>query len=168
MNYAVYNEQTVMVTKITSSKPREDESYITIDPEITAKFYSGDIAPFDYRVISGKLVYYKDLATHKSARSSRLYPIPKSGTEAEFNIRQNTEDKTCKIFLNQIGKESAVDSSSVVMAACKPGDPHWPYWVRAFKISELIDRDVTITYTGTDDIEFFTKKIFKTYSHEQI
>ena len=57
---------------------------------------------------------------------------------------------------------------NLVLAACVPGDPHLPLWVWAIKYRDLIDNDVKISYTGTDNIQFYTKRNFDTYSHEQI
>ncbi len=169
MNYAVYFEDSGLIYKITSTLPGSSESFLVISPEQTEKFYSGQESMSDYMILQqksgpGALIKKQDYFQKLSVQESRVYSVPRDFETAEFKIIQDSKLKICTIKINCDHKPT----NNILLAACKPGDPHWLYWTWGIKASEIEDKDYIINYKGKDDFEFFTKKIFKSYSHEQI
>jgi len=175
MNYCTYFKQSGIIQSVTSTLPDNDLlSYIELSPEETEMFCSGRKSLSHFIVVpdypgslTGKLVDPRDLEQTWTSIDDIIFAIPKNKTGAVFTITQDSVNKTCtaKISQRQITNRNV---EHLVLAACVPGDPHLPLWIWTISHSELIDNDVKINYIGTDNIEFYTKRNFDTYSHEQI
>ena len=175
MNYCIYFKHTGIIQSVSSTLPSDDLlSYIELSVEDTEMFYSGSKSLTQFVVIpdysgslTGKLVDPKDIEKTWTSIDDVVYAVPSNKPNADFIILQNSLDKTCTARLSQMQLPNK-NIENLVLAACVPGDPHLPLWVWAIKYRDLIDNDVKISYTGTDDIQFYTKRNFDTYSHEQI
>ena len=175
MNYCIYFKNTGIIQSISSTLPSDDLlSYIELSIEDTEMFCSGtkSLAQFvvipDYSgSLTGKLVDPRDAEKTWTSIDDVIYAVPTNKSNADFIILQNLSDKTCTARLSQIQQPNK-NIENLVLAACMPGDPHLPLWVWTMKYRDLIDNDVKISYIGTDNIQFYTKRNFDTYSHEQI
>jgi hypothetical protein len=175
MNYCTYFKQTGIIQSVTSTLPTSDLlSYIELSPEETEMFCSGSkslshfiVVPDYPGSITGKLVDPRDLERTWTSIDDIIFAIPKKVNDAVFNIVQDQLNKTCtaKLSQKQIMNRNI---EHLVLAACVPGDPHLPLWIWTVNYSDLLDNDVKINYIGTDNIEFYTRRNFDTYSHEQI
>jgi hypothetical protein len=170
MTYCVYFKATGALQSIIDRPPTSDElGYIKISNEQTELFLTGTVRMADYRVVpdTGKLVSYKQISVTRYVADDIIFAVPKDLSKADFIITQNIQDKTCTARIGQHGK--LVDGIvGITIAACKPNVPYSPLWIWDIKFSDLLDNDVKINYTGTDNIMFYTKKNFNTYSHETI
>jgi hypothetical protein len=117
--------------------------------------------------LTGRLVDPRDAEKTWTSIDDVIYAVPTDTPNADFIILQNSLNKTCTARLSQMQQPNK-NIENLVLAACVPGDPHLPLWVWTMKYRDLIDNDVKISYTGTDNIQFYTKRNFDTYSHEQI
>ena len=175
MNYCIYFKHTGIIQSVSSTLPADDAlSYIELSFEDTEMFCSGSksLAQFivmpDYPdSLTGKLVDPRNFENTWTSINDIIYAVPSNKPGAEFVIVQNSLDKTCTARLSKMQLPNK-NIENLVLAACVPGDPHLPLWVWTMKYRDLVDNDVKISYTGTDNIQFYTKRNFDTYSHEQI
>jgi hypothetical protein len=173
MNYCIYFKQTGIIERTSHIPITSDEvDYIEVSADEISKFLSGDVNLTSYRVIKDrldipKLVLAKELDYIDLVSNRKIYAVPYTKEQADFSIIQNLSNKTCIASLKGTSRSIQINHKYIVLAACVPGDPHWPYWVWNIKYSDIIDNDVKISYVGVDDIRFYTKKIFNSYSHEQ-
>jgi len=179
MNYCVYFKSSMMIERVTSTPLESNElSYIIISPEETENFLSGNWLLSSYFVIldsplaySGKLVDIRKFREKNNGVENKIYSIPKNDNTTNIKIYQDKTKKQCTIRIDDWTKQrinAGINNNFMVITACVIGDPHLPYFVWNLNLSDLVDKDVNITYTGTDNFEFFTKKLFDTYSHEYI
>lgn len=174
MNYCVYFKRTGIIHSVTSTLPDDfDLSLIELTAEETEMFCSGYKSLSQFRVVpdypgstKGKLVNSQDLEQTWTSIDDIIYSLPKNISNADFIVVQDTVNKVCTAKLTQMPINRNIEY--LVLAACLPGDPHLPLWIWNIEYSKLIDNDVKINYTGTDNIEFYTKRNFYSYSHEQI
>jgi hypothetical protein len=169
MTYCVYFKHTGSIQVITDTLPTSEElSYIVISNEQAELFLTGAIRLSDYKVLdsTGKLVKTEEIESTRTLADDVVFAIPKDQLDADFVITQNIQDKICTVKLSSIGR-LAVGNGTVVVA-CVPHNPYCPLWIWNINASDLLDNDVKINYTGTDNIMFYTKRHFNTYSHESI
>jgi hypothetical protein len=178
MNYCTYYKATGELHSSTGVPISNNEiDYIEVSAEITVDFLTFKKSLHHYLVVpnstekhKGTLVNKNDL--HKSWKKvdDVLYAIPVD-IDAELTIIQNVKDKICSIRLSPVGRVSisAINNMQYfTFAACKPKDPHLPLWIWTVKITDLFDSDVKMSYKGQDNLQFYTRRILNSYSHEQI
>lgn len=178
MNYCTYFKATGELHSSTGAPFFDNEiDYIEVSPEITTEFLTFKKSLHHYLVVPslteqhrGTLVNKRDLLKSWKKVDDILYAISNT-PDAELTILQDTKDKTCSISLSPLGSISIANINNLqyfTFAACIPKDPHLPLWLWTIKIQDLIDSDVKISYTGQDNIQFYTRRILNSYSHEQI
>lgn len=173
MNYCIYFKDTGIIER-TASVPlsNTEVDHLEVTPEQMELFLSGKVSLSTYRVVEDrqgicKLIPVKELDHVEVSIKTTAWPIPFGLGESDFTIIQEVSSKACTVTLAGLSRAMQINHAYIVLAACLPGDPHWPYWVWNIKYSDLLDNHVKINYTGPDRFQFYTKKIFNSYSHEQ-
>lgn len=174
MNYCIYFKSTGELQSVTSTLHDSDElAYIVLTSDEAEMFCSGRKSLMDFKVVtdfpgstSGKLISRQELDKSWATVDDVVFRIPVNCAPADFTITQDTTNKCCTARLTN--PHNIINIKYIVVAACLQGDPHLPVWVWSIKFSDLLDTDVKIDYQGTDDLTFYTKRFFNTYSHEHI
>lgn len=101
--------------------------------------------------------------------SDRVYKIPKTDVAAELKIKQTTADKTIELQLLEDSKNwwanDVTSKEKKLYLVATLGDPYKPLWIKVFSHADF-DTNIKFTYQGTDDVTFYTPKLFYSYSHE--
>lgn len=170
MNYCTYFKSTGKIYSLNPTPVETDElNYIEISFDLIGDFLSGKKQLFKYVVIpddttlhSGKIVEESKLNQHWSKREDILYKIP-SCSEGELVITQDTKNKTCSTKISNVGLLTLGNKNvpNLTIAACVPGDPFTPLWVWNFEAAP----EAVINYSGTDNIQFYTRRLLESYSH---
>ena len=175
MKYIHYHSDT---GRITSISPMVDTSsadpFIEVDDQLGNEFLSGTKHPHQYLVTyRGELRAKFETSTQLNhvPVQERIHAIPKL-SNGDFMLKQNTVGKTVEINLNSAARDwwksnKYFGQTHYFVVACCPTDPHLVLWSWMFETSRLAAGSITYQYQGTDNIQFYTRKIFESYSHEQ-
>lgn len=164
-----YNPETFAITGI-SGRPYQNNPWIDSDDDIVMKIFEGKEKVLNYIVIvkskekNQGFLKKKNTINKLKRIDEKLYLIPKKKIDnAEVTIIHSTLDKSILITLS----ESAIydiNIDNIVIAACVPNDPFQCLW----SVAVPKDSSLKFNYQGTDNICFYTEKIFESYSYEQI
>ena len=171
-----YHPETFSITGM-GSRPSQNNPWIETDDEIALQIFQGKEKVLNYVVVvkskENNQGFLKKKSTINKSKSisERLFLIPnKIVNNAEFSIRHNVLDKTISVSLSETASiwwHNDINFRNIVVAACVPNDPFQVLW--SFSVTtDSIDKPIIVNYSGTDDICFFTEKIFESYSYEQI
>lgn len=176
MKYFYYNRDTGQITEISPSlNPTAADPYIEIDDELANQFLSGSKHTHQYLVTyRGELRAKFETSTqlnHVTAQD-RIYAVPRSTAAGDFAIKQNVSAKTVEIKLNADAgswwqNNRYFGQTHYFIVACCPMDPHLVHWTWNFEVEQLARGPLKQLYQGADDLQFYTRKIFESYSHEQ-
>lgn len=101
--------------------------------------------------------------------SNRAYKIPKTTNATELKLLQNSLNKTIEIKLFEDSKnwwrEDPVYKEKKIYIVATLGDAYKPLWTKTFTPNDF-DNEIKFNYQGTDNITFYTPKLFYSYSHE--
>jgi len=170
-----YNPETFTITGI-CAKLLESvaDPYIETEDPIAEQIFLAKEKIYHYRVEVidqvqhiGKLV--KQVQT-SSAGNNRLpinsyyYRIPVVSKDTDFTVIQNTKNKTINFSLTDRAFAKWIGNHSVplLILACVPDDPYTMLWSLTLTPLNVGDQ---ITYTGQDNICFYTKKLFESYHY---
>lgn len=157
------------------------DPFIEVSDDLGTQFLEGSIHPRDYYVIpdatlpSGGIIKVKNVATGSTSPLTihdRVYLVPVDSNNAEFIVTQNINLKTIAVVLNAEADawwrtNNFFNRDEIYLIACVPTDPHLILWQWFIKSADLSTVPLVKTYTGSDQMRFYTRKIFKSYSHEQ-
>lgn len=172
MTYCVYFKSSGIIKAITSEQPSDNTlSYFTLTNNDAEKFLGGELSlssrvvVTDSNTFEAKLVDPRDLEKNWADINDIVFSLPrKNPNQSDLVIVQNRKEKNC---VAKLVTKVHRNIDKIVLAACVPGDPHLLLWIWIIDYREILDNDVKINYTGTDDIEFYTRRQFANYSHEQ-
>lgn len=158
--------------------PNRPESYFeTVDP-IAEKIFLGQEKSIKYVAVvrpgAGKEGFIKlrqPSATSIQSIKDRVIQISKNTDYAELTVIQDCTLKTISVKLLEAShKWWATDNhyslKKLVIVACKENDPYTPLWHCEFSPEDLINLIVEVSYKGTDNISFYTTRLFDSYKHE--
>lgn len=170
-----YNPETFTITGICAKllESVADPYIETDDPVVEQiflakeKIYHYCVEVADAEKHTGKLV--KQIQTSSASGNrfsidSYYHLITSDSSSADFIVIQNKKDKTISFsltdqaFAKWIGNQSA----PLLILACVPTDPYAMLWSSTLTPLNVGDQ---ITYTGQDNICFYTKKLFDSYQH---
>lgn len=181
MKYIYYRED----CEITMISPVIDagttDAFIEVADDLADKFLKGKSHPSEYCVIPDPRLPGGGTIKEKNPPvpiqppipvSEKVYLVPLSTDDTEFRIKHNTESKTVEIYLSAAAEQWWKDNDflnreEIYLIACVPADPHLVLWDWFFKSKDLGTTPIVKNYTGTDQLRFYTRKIFKSYSHEK-
>lgn len=157
------------------------DPFIEISDELGTQFLKGLVHPSDYYVVpdatlpGGGIIKVKNVSivsTSPLTIHDRVYLIPLDATDAEFTLLQNSVLKTIEVVLNPAADvwwkaNDFFNREEIYLIACVPTDPHLILWQWFIKSSDLGTTPLVKSYSGSDQIRFYTRKIFKSYLHEQ-
>lgn len=157
------------------------DAFIEVADDLADKFLVGTSHPSEYCVIPDPRLPGGGILKEKNPPvpvrppmpiSEKVYLVPIHSIDAEFVIKQYTKSKTIEIYLTAEAEQWWKDNDflnrkEIYLIACVPADPHLVLWEWFFKCTDLGTTPIVKSYTGTDQIRFYTRKIFKSYSHEQ-
>ena len=155
--------------------PSRPDLYIETDDPRAENIFLNTDKPFFYEVIvdhtnplKGKL-RRKGTANIKSLVSDSLHLISNKQKEIpDIKLLQIPENKTIELSITNFaltyGAENKIDF--FILSACRKYDPYQLLWTRVVYLKDFVDNKLTFTYTGMDDVCFYTKKIFHSYYHE--
>lgn len=176
MKYVYYNRDTGHITGISPVIDISSEDlYIEIDDALGEQFLSGTKHPHQYLVTyRGELRAKFETSTqlnHVSVQD-RIHVIPITHKAGDFVLKQSITNKTVQITLAPDARDwwknnRYFGQQYYFIVACCPGDPHLVLWSWYFETEKLSRNSITYQYQGTDNIQFYTRKIFESYSHEQ-
>ena len=156
-------------------EPTNPNPYIEIDDSIAADFFSAKLHMYDFAVTAeGTLKSLYVETENPMFISEKVFAVPRTVDQnADLIIQQNVKNKQLIVTVSQTGLELAQmnrfqNQGHCVLVACVPSDPHLYQWHWSIQITDLYDSPVIYHYTGSDQIQFYTKKIFRSYAHEQL
>lgn len=177
MKYIYYtsnNGDISMISPVLDSTTTDP--YITVSDEEGNQFVSGELLTHDYFIVPDlKIIKKKHRPTFNQPRmlsSNKIYSVPLSSHKEDFSIVQHFESKTIQVSLS---KQSAswwkennfFNQPTVYLIACVPNDPHLILWDWVIPSNQLSEIPLVHFYETSDQIRFYTRKIFESYSHEQ-
>lgn len=124
--------------------------------------------------------YVQDNQLHKKPDNSRLlinkpsfndrHNIPiKNNHPIDFFIRQYSNRKQIELNLSEQAfsdKEKLL--FAITLIACYNNDPHLPLWTLHIPPNTMSTAPLIYNYTGSDNIRFYTIKLYENYLHEQL
>jgi len=155
------------------------DPYIEVDDADAEGFFDGTKLQFVYKVIPDPDMPVRGWIEPKYQLVSedtwipvtdRIYAVPKNTADATFVIQQDCKNK--KILVQLTPRACAwwkhnqyFKLPSLFLVACRPHDPHLFLWTHHVPSTEL-ENVYEFDYSGEDQIVFYTRKIFNSYSHE--
>jgi len=169
-----YNPESLTITSICAKllESAADPYIETDDPVVEQiflakeKIYHYRVEIIDERTHTGKLVKKIQTTTRGKRHSidSYYYRMPVGLKDAEFIAVQNTKDKTVSFKISDQALAQWIEhqSAPLPLLACVPDDPYSMLW--SIQLTPL-NFGHPINYTGSDNICFYTKKLFESYQH---
>ena len=137
-----------------------------------------------------KKKYFPTLHQPQTMRSSKIYSIPLTNGPNDFSLVQDVRSKTVEIKLSAQAaywwrENKFFNQPTVYVIACVPNDPHLVLWDWIIPSDQLTEKSIVRSYASPwgvstiddpltvfgsdspDQIRFYTRKIFESYSHEQ-
>lgn len=171
-----YNSDTFAITGISGKlDSNRKESYFETEDPLAEQIFLGKEKVLKYIVephlgtTKGviKLKPSKDAALFRV--SDKVYKIPKNQNSAEIVLKQNKENKIVYILLQENSKNwwsnDPIYKLRKLYIVATLHDPYKPLWIKTFSVDDF-NNDVKFNYQGTDNLTFYTPKIFSSYSHE--
>ena len=158
--------------------PNKTDSHFETDDPIAEKIFLGQEKAIKYVAVirpgagqEGFIKLRQPSATAIQTIRDRVIKFLKDIDYAELTIVQDCNSKVVSVkMLESSHKWWATDSyyslKKLVIVACKENDPYAPLWHCEFSPEDLINLSADITYTGTDNISFYTTRLFDSYKHE--
>jgi hypothetical protein len=196
MKYIYYtnnNGDISMISPVLDSTT--SDPYITVSDAEGDQFMTGELLQHDYFIdLDLKTIKKKYRPTFNQPRmlsSNKIYSVPLCAHPEDFSIVQNVKNKTIQVSLGaptaRWWKENDFfNQPNIYLIACVPNDPHLVLWDWIIPSNQLSETPVVRSYAnpwGTmpdkhdpmtvfesdspDQIRFYTRKIFESYSHEQ-
>jgi hypothetical protein len=155
------------------------DSYIKIDDSEAEGFFSGAKLQFEYKVVPDPDIKNQGWIERKFQSvaedtwvpvGDRVYAVPANLEGAAVIIQQGCKSK--KIIVKLTPRANAwwnenqyFNLPSVFLVACRPHDPHLFLWAHNIP-ADALGAGYEFDYSGEDQITFYTRKIFSSYSHE--
>ena len=156
-------------------EPSNPNPYIEIDDSIANDFFAVKLHLHHFVVTAEGTLKNLYPAPNEEIRAiEKVFAIPKNITEeTDCVIQQDTVNQLITVNISATGLELAQlnrfqNQSHCILVACLPSDPHLYVWHWAISTVDLLDGPVTRRYTGENNLQFYTKKIFRTYKNEQL
>lgn len=155
--------------------PAKDQHYFETSDPIAEKIFLGKEKSIRfYVIINGSSGYIKLKDGNVSANQTikqQVIQIPKGSEVARLSIFQNVNEKTITVNISAASykwwsTDSDYSLKKIQLVACKLNDPYTPSWVRVLELNDLESLTTEFNYTGTDNITFYTTKLFDSYNHE--
>lgn len=173
MSYCVYYKESFSLYCVTAVPIENEElDYIELSQELMSDFLSSKKHLIDYVVSpdytkqkQGRLVSRQELYQTWAKKEDTLFLLP-YGKESDFTITQDTNLKQCSVSISQIGLLTLSNKSirRILLAACSECNPFQPKWLQEINVAE----NSTFSYTGSDNIRFYTKRYLENYAHNII
>lgn len=155
------------------------DPYIEITDEDAEGFLDGTKLQFEYKVIPDPDIANQGWVERKFQAvaedvwvpvTDRIYEVPIRLEDTAFVIQQDCKHKKIVVKLNTRATAWWNDNqyfklSSIFLVACRPHDPHLFLWTHHVP-SDALGKGYEFEYSGEDQITFYTRKIFNSYSHE--
>lgn len=155
--------------------PENNFPFFETDDPIAEKIFFGKEKSIRYCVIiNGSTGYIKlkdgNVPVDQTVKQ-RVIQIPKNLNFAELSIFQNTDQKTITVNISESSykwwsTDSEYSLKKIQLVACKFNDPYTPSWIKVLELKDLEFLTTEFNYTGTDNITFYTTKLFDSYNHE--
>jgi hypothetical protein len=182
----------------TSSDPYIVVSDAAADQFLSGDLLIHDYYVLPDKILEGggtfKKKYRPTINQPRVAVSSKIYSIPLCTEPMDFAIVQDCVTKTIKVSLSKQAahwwkENNFFNQSTVYIIACMPNDPHLVLWdwiipsdklketpiIRSYATAwgsattnEISDPLMVVASDASDQIRFYTRKIFESYSHEQL
>ena len=158
--------------------PNKTDSHFETDNPIAEKIFLGQEKAIKYIAVvrpgagqEGFIKLRQPSATAIQTIKDRVIEFPKHGDSAELTIIQDCNLKVVSVkILESSHRWWASDNhyslKKLIIVACKENDPYVPLWSCEFTPNELNNLTVEIPYKGTDNISFYTTRLFDSYKHE--
>jgi len=159
--------------------PASKDPYIEVEDSEAEGFFNGTKLHFVYKVIPDPDMPVRGWVEPKYQLVSkdtwipvtdRIYAVPKNTADAAFVIQQDCKNKKILVKLTPRASAWWKDNQyfklpSLFLVACRTHDPHLFLWTHHLPPTEL-ENVYEFDYSGEDQIVFYTRKIFNSYSHE--
>lgn len=101
---------------------------------------------------------------------NRIIEIDQHEDFAELTVTQDTATKTITLSIQPSilawwEIDQFYSKKECIIVACALNNPFAPYWSKSFSYTDF-ETDIVIPYTGSDNITFYTTKLFDSYKHE--
>jgi hypothetical protein len=154
---------------------RNDSYFITDDP-IAEKIFLGKEKSIRYCTIvkAGAerqgFIKLKESSSPTYTIKNRVVEILIGNSTADLSVIQDVSKKTVRVEIHPAviawwKTDPFYSKKKCVIVACKLKDPYIPYWSKMFSCTDA-ENEFAINYSGTDDITFYTTKLFDSYQHE--
>lgn len=154
---------------------RNDSYFITDDP-IAEKIFLGKEKSIRYHAVvkagAGRqgFIKLKDSFSNAYTIKTRVVEILAGNDITDLSVIQDKSTKTVRVEIHPAvmawwRSDPFYSKKKCVIVACKPKDPYVPYWSKLLSCTDDADEFV-INYTGTDDVTFYTTKLFDSCQHE--
>lgn len=155
--------------------PENNFPFFETDDPIAEKIFLGTEKSIRFHVIingsSGHIKLKDGSLPADQTIKQRVIQIPKGSDIAQLSIFQNTNEKTITVNISAASykwwsTDSEYSLKKVQLIACRFNDPYTPSWARVLELKDLESLTTEFNYTGTDNITFYTTKLFDSYRHE--
>ncbi len=172
-----YDQTTLQITGLSFyPSPSSDPFFETEDP-IVEQIFLGKVKIANYKIV----LTAEGTPIIKSRESQLLSAIPpdqricridKDNNQLDLHIVQNSNSKLITVYITQWAFKSweteELSNRKIYLIACRNQDPYNPLWAKMITKDEMSSLIFSTSYEGSDDITFFTPKLFNSYSHEII
>ncbi len=151
------------------------DSYFETDSPIAEQIFLGKEKAIRYYAVVRPDGSYIKQRTQSSivtqSIKSRVIKFDNNLEKAEVTVIQDVTAKTVQVAIIKSSLEwwksdSQYSHKKLNIVACKKNNPYLPIWHHDLDPTDLASGSVDIDYTGTDDLTFYTTKLFDSYKHE--
>lgn len=154
-----------------------DQHYFETDDPLAEKIFLGQEKLIKYYAVVKHGPIKEGFIKLKSSANSdinniknRIIKIEQHTDSAELTVSQNRLTKTVTLSIQPAVRawwelDQFYSTKKCIIVACALNNPFVPYWSKSFSHADF-ETDIVIPYTGSDNITFYTTKLFDSYKHE--
>lgn len=158
--------------------PNRTENYFETDDPIAEKIFLGQEKSMRYCAVVRQGETKKGFIKLKSLSAiadqsitKRIIQFSKDINSAELTVVQDCTSKKISVKLLESSHvwwatDNQFSLKKLIIVACRENDPYSPLWHCSFTPEDLKNLVVDVPYTGTDNISFYTTRLFDSYRHE--
>lgn len=156
--------------------PARDQNYFETNDPLAEQMFLGQEKVIKYYAVIKHGPVKEGFLKLKSSNNSDINNIKnriieiKQINSAELTVSQDVTNKTVTISIQPAALawwelDQFYSNKECIIVACAANNPYVPYWSKSFRYTDL-KNEVIIPYTCTDEITFYTTKLFDSYRHE--
>ncbi len=172
-----YNPINFNITGLSYYPANSNDPFFDTEDPIAEQIFLGKVKNTRYKIAisengSPQIKARQSVLLTAIPPDQRICCIDKETSPADLHITQQLNSKLITVSLTEwafkLWETEELVNRKVYLIACRNKDPYSPLWAKMITRDEISSLSFSMSYEGSDNITFFTPKLFNSYSHEII